>query len=426
MNISSLPKDKSLSTMLAKSKSLDFICKTVLLAKLKALHSGHLTITDETRDPVVRYQFGNLDSELKSTIHVRQTSFYSRTLLGGSIGNGESYVDQDWDCEELANLIRIFVLNRDLLQSIDEGLGSLLQPFQKLIHGLGRANTVKGSRENIKAHYDIGNDFFKLFLDSSMMYSSALFSHNKISLEEASIQKIKTICEKLDLKEGDHLLEIGTGWGTLAIYAAQNYGCKVTTTTISSEQYDYATSRIKELSLGDRVTVLFQDYRNLEGVYDKLVSIEMIETVGIKNLPTYFSKCSSLVKEDGLIVIQAITIRDQFFDLYKNSVDFIQRHIFPGGGLPSVTAMLSSVSSKTNLILVDQKDFAEDYAHTLHLWSRRLKEKEQDIVALGYPDYLHRLWQYYFAYCEGAFRERAIGLSQLILTKPLYRNRSLL
>lgn len=257
------------------------------------------------------------------------------------------------------------------------------------------------------------------------MYSSALFEHKNLTLEEASIKKIKAICERLQLRKSDHLVEIGTGWGSLAIYAAQNFGCRVTTTTISSEQYEYARMKVREAGLDHQVTVLFEDYRKLTGSFDKLVSVEMIEAVGIKNLPTYFDKCSSLVKDDGLMVIQAITIRDQFFDLYQNSVDFIQRHIFPGGGLPSMSAMLNSISQKTNLILVDQKDYAEDYAHTLHLWSQRLKARETEIPLLGYPEYLHRLWQYYFSYCEGAFRERAIGLSQLTLAKPLYRDRSL-
>ena len=420
-----LPKDKSLSSILTGSKIVDSFCKTLLLKKLKKLHSGQLVFNDLSGHKAEQYQFGDPNLALKSTINVKRSSFYSRTVLGGSIGNGESFVDGDWDCEELTSLIRIFVLNRDIIQSIDEGLGSLLQPFQKLVHGLGRSNTIKGSRQNIRAHYDIGNDFFKLFLDDTMMYSSALFENKELPLEEASIKKIQAICERLQLKPSDHLVEIGTGWGSLAIYAAKNYGCQVTTTTISAEQYAYARMKVHEAGLSDKVTVLFEDYRKLEGQFDKLVSVEMIEAVGIKNLPTYFEKCNSLVKDDGLMVIQAITIRDQFFDMYQNSVDFIQRHIFPGGGLPSITAMLNSISQKTNLILVDQKDYAEDYAHTLHLWSVRLKAKETEISKLGYPDYLHRLWQYYFSYCEGAFRERAIGLSQLTLAKPLYRDRSL-
>ena len=421
-----LPKDRSLSKILTNSKVLDQICKSVLVKKLKNLHTGHLILVDKSGPRIENLNFGDQNSSLKATIHIHRSCFYSRTLLGGSIGNGESYVDADWDSHDLTALIRIFVLNRDLLQSIDEGIGSLLQPLQKLIHGIGRANTIHGSRENIRAHYDIGNDFFKLFLDETMMYSSALFSNKDIPLKEASLNKIQVICQRLALKSSDHLIEIGSGWGSLAIYASQNYGCKVTTTTISSEQFQYTKQKVKEAGLEEKVTVLFEDYRKLKGTYDKLVSIEMIEAVGINNLPVYFSKCSSLLKEDGLMVIQAITIRDQFFDTYRRSVDFIQRHIFPGGGLPSVSAILGFVSQKTNLILIDQKDYAEDYAHTLYLWAERLKSKEKEILELGYPDYLHRLWQYYFSYCEGAFRERAIGLSQLTLAKPKYRDRSLL
>jgi cyclopropane-fatty-acyl-phospholipid synthase len=237
--------------------------------------------------------------------------------------------------------------------------------------------------------------------------------------------KVAMVVSKLNLKSTDHLIEIGTGWGTLAIYAARTYGCRVTTTTISSEQYHYAIKKVLESGLQDKVTVLFEDYRKLTGTYDALVSVEMIEAVGLNNLNTYFEKCSSLIKPDGIMVIQAITIRDQYYHSARKSVDFIQRHIFPGCGIPSLQAMMNSVTLKTNLSLIHQEDFAQDYAETLKQWSISLEKNQNEIVKLGYPDFLYRLWQYYFSYCEGGFRERAIGLSQLVFSKPLYRGKSL-
>jgi cyclopropane-fatty-acyl-phospholipid synthase len=258
------------------------------------------------------------------------------------------------------------------------------------------------------------------------MYSCALFESKEMTLEEASVHKLDTICKKLALSPEDHIVEIGTGWGGFAIYAAKNYKCKVTTTTISQEQYNYTKNLIKENQLEDKITLLLEDYRNLSGKFDKLVSIEMIEAVGLDNLPIYFEKCSSLIKEDGVMLIQAITIRDHFYESAKKSVDFIQRHVFPGSGIPSVSAIMEAVKIKTDLCLSNQSDYAEDYAETLSHWSKRLEKNKDQITKLGYPDYLYRLWQYYFSYCEGGFRERATGLSQLVLSKPRFKNRSLL
>ncbi len=416
-----LPKDRSLSKLVAHFPALDSFCRSILFKKFTELRHGLIIIQDKSGI----HTFGDSSSSLKISLRVHQSRFYSRTLLGGSIGNAESYVDGDWDTDHLANLVRLFVLNRDVLQGIDNGIGSLLQPFQKYFHGLHK-NTIEGSRENIRSHYDIGNDFFKLFLDESMMYSSAIFKSKDTPLYEASMEKVSRVVSKLRLKPTDHLVEIGTGWGTLAIYAAKTYGCKVTTTTISTEQYNYALARVKEEGLEGQVNVLFEDYRKLTGVYDALVSVEMIEAVGLDHLETYFEKCSSLIKPDGIMVLQAITIRDQFYEQARKSVDFIQRHIFPGCGIPSMHAMMNAVTSKTDLGLIHQEDFSEDYAQTLKLWGERLAANEDKITKLGYPDFLHRLWQLYFAYCEGGFRERAIGLSQMVLTKPNYKAKSLL
>lgn len=414
-----LPKGFSFSSYLAKSRLIDVACKKLLLKRMQDLKWGSITIVDGT-DGNRAYQLGDSTSPVATTIHVNRTSFFSRASLGGSIGAGESYVDGDWTCSNLPNLIRIFVRNRSVLENMDNRLGNILLPVQKVMHGL-RSNTVEGSRKNIRDHYDIGNDFFQLFLDETMMYSSALFQGEKRTLKEASLAKIKMICDKLELKPTDNVVEIGTGWGSLAIYAAENYGCHVTTTTISREQYEFTKKRIEEKGLQDKITLLFEDYRHLRGEFDKLVSVEMIEAVGINNLPVYFEKCSSLLKPQGLMVIQAITIREQFYESAKNSVDFIQKHIFPGGALPSVWAMMDCIKDNTDLMLVGQEDFAEDYADTLAEWMKNLAARKDEIVKLGYPEFLFRLWEFYFAYCEGGFRERAIGLSHLKLAKPQYR-----
>jgi cyclopropane-fatty-acyl-phospholipid synthase len=425
MNTQVLPKDRSLSRFMAKSQTVDQISKSILLKKFNDLKYGSLTLEDRTTNPSTSLFYGEKSGKFHAKVVIHKSCFFSRTLFGGSIGNAESYVDVDWDTEDLTQLVQLFVSNRDILQGIDQGIFSLLLgPIQKYFHGL-RGNSIVGSKENIRSHYDIGNDFFKLFLDETMMYSSAIFDKKETSLLEASNKKIKTICDNLKLTSEDHLIEIGTGWGSLAIYAAKNYGCKVTTTTISKEQFNYAQEQIKKNGLEHRIELLFEDYRLLKGTYSKLVSVEMIEAVGLEHLETYFEKCSSLLKENGLMVLQAITIRDSNYESAKNSVDFIQRHIFPGSGIPSVASMMSAIAKKTTLVLVDQKDYAEDYAQTLLNWSQNLKRNEEKITQLGYPDYLHRLWQFYFSYCEGGFRERAIGLSQMTLNKPLYRNRSL-
>jgi cyclopropane-fatty-acyl-phospholipid synthase len=414
-----LPKGRSLSKLLARSSAVDQFCRTLLLSKLKDLREAYLVI----REGQELHEFGDRSAELKATITVHRSSFYSRTVFGGSIGNAESYVDRDWETSELTNLIRIFVINRHITQSIDGSLSAILQPIQRLFHGF-RENTLKGSRENIRAHYDIGNDFFKLFLDETMMYSSGVFNTKEESLKEASMHKLKRIGERLRLSSHHRVVEIGTGWGSLAIYLAETYGCHVTTTTISTEQYAYAQEQIKSKGLENKITLLFEDYRNLTGVYDRLVSVEMIEAVGLNHLDTYFEKCSSLLKPDGLMVLQAITIRDQFYEAAKGSVDFIQRHIFPGSGIPAVHAMMNFVTKKTDLVAIEQRDYSEDYAETLKRWSENLRGNEAKITELGYPDFLHRLWQFYFSYCEGGFRERAIGLSQMTFAKPRFKERS--
>lgn len=416
-----MPNSKPLSRLMGNILPVSPLCRDVLVSKLRGLKIGHVTLQDCEQ----KWHFGETHSPLQSIIKVLRPSFYPRIVIGGSIGTGESFVDGDWECSDLTALVRIFVLNRDVLNRLDGGLGKLLIPFQKMVHGL-KSNTVDQARDNIRSHYDIGNDFFKLFLDPTMMYSNAIFNSEHDTLEQASIEKNDRICRKLNITSKDHVIEIGTGWGGFAVHAAKTYGCKVTTTTISQEQFNMAKLRIEAAGLQDKVTLLLEDYRTLRGQYDKLVSIEMIEAVGLKNLPGYFEQCSRLLKQDGKMLIQAITIRDQYYDQAKTSVDFIQRHIFPGGSLPAVGPMMKAVKEKTDMVLFHYEDITSFYAKTLHLWHVNLKQNVEGIKNLGYPEYLIRLWEFYFCYCEGGFLERAIGSTQFILTKPMNRTEPIL
>ena len=319
-----------------KPRLLDGIAKRILLKQLQKLHDGILILIDGDHE----YQFGQQTTRFKHkiTITVKDAGFYSDITFGGSIGAGEAYMADYWECSNLTDLIRLFVVNQDVLDNMETGLARLTIPIQKALHWLNR-NTQTGSRKNIAAHYDLGNDLFELMLDESMMYSCAIFAKPHMSLYQAQLHRLETICQKLALRPSDHLLEIGTGWGGLAIYAAQHYGCRVTTTTISQEQYTLACQRIEQANLSDKITVLLEDYRDLTGQYDKLVSIEMIEAVGHHYYDTYFQQCGRLLKPNGLMLLQAITIADQRYASAQNSVDFIKRYIFPGSCIPSITAM---------------------------------------------------------------------------------------
>jgi len=282
-------------------------------------------------------------------------------------------------------------------------------------------NTLSGSKKNISAHYDLGNSMYQLFLDQSMMYSSAVYPTQDSTLEQAQQHKLKLICDRLQLKPTDHLLEIGTGWGSLAIFAARNYGCQVTTTTISREQHDYAAEQIRAAGLTGQINLLFEDYRELTGSYDKLVSVEMIEAVGHEYLDSYFAKCSSLLKTDGLMVLQAITIADQRYEFYRKEVDFIKKFVFPGGCLPSMVKMSTAVAQHTDLVIRQVQDIGLDYARTLADWCSNFMAARDAVHQLGYDDRFVRLWHFYLCYCEGGFLERATSAVHLVLTKPLHR-----
>lgn len=397
----------------------NMFCKKILLRQLSAIEHGRLVIHEGNETHV----FGDRKtSDIHAEIFVHNSSAYPQILFGGSIGAGESFMSAGWSTPDLPAVMRIFARNMSVLDKMDTGFNFVKRILTKVTHLLN-ANTEKGSKRNISAHYDLNNEFFKLFLDSDMMYSSAIFNEAGESLEHASRNKLERICQQLQLSANDHLLEIGTGWGGMAIHAAKYYGCKVTTTTISEQQHRYAKQRIEQEGLQDKITLLFEDYRNLTGSYDKLVSIEMIEAVGHKFLPAYFQKCSSLLKEDGLMLIQAITIPDQRYDFYTRETDFIKQYIFPGGHLPSLEIITQCTSKKTDLQLVDLKDIGFDYALTLQEWRERFFNNIHKIRQLGYDESFIRMWDFYFCYCEGGFLEQSISTSQILFAKPKGKKR---
>ncbi len=395
-----------------RSAWLQQFARRQVLARLSRLQIGQLTLIENGQQTV----FG-LDTRIKATVTVNDAHFYGEIAFGGSIGAGEAYMLGYWQADNLTNVIRIFAANQSVMDALEGGYQWLSKPFLKILHYLNR-NTADGSRKNIAAHYDLGNNFFKLWLDPSMMYSSAIFSPLNLSLEAASAKKLQVICEKLDLKPSDHVVEIGTGWGGFAIYAAKHYGCKVTTTTISQQQYDEAVLRVNAENLTDKITLLLNDYRDLTGQFDKLVSIEMIEAVGHQFYDVYFKKCACLLKPDGMALIQAITIVDQRFEAAKNSVDFIQRYIFPGSNIPSITALLHSITKSSDLKLVDCEDIGPHYASTLRKWRENFFANIDAVRGQGYSEEFINMWAFYLCYCEGGFAERALGDVHLLLVKP--------
>ncbi len=399
----------------AKPAGLNRIARRAVHSRLRELAIGQIVISENGEHTT----YGRLTDEfpLTAQLRVHHPRFYSDVAFGGSVGAGEAYIQGYWSCDELTDLSRIMLRNRDVLEQVDSGLAWLTRPLQKLFHFLNK-NSVDGSRRNIAAHYDLGNDFYQLWLDKSMMYSSAWFESQDTPLEEASFAKLDRICRKLDLTEGDSVIEIGTGWGGFAIHAAKHYGCQVTTTTISQQQYDYAQQAVRAAGLEDRVTLLFSDYRDLEGTYDKAVSIEMIEAVGHEFHDIFFKKCCSLLKPDGRMLLQAITIADQRYQQYKVGVDFIKRYIFPGGCLTSVTDMTTTMTEHTDMRLIHLEDIGPHYATTLRHWRERFSAKLSQVRELGYSSEFIRMWNYYLCYCESAFAERATGTVQMLVMRP--------
>ncbi|MFL0796390.1 MAG: cyclopropane-fatty-acyl-phospholipid synthase family protein [Cellvibrionaceae bacterium] len=395
---------------------MDKIAYRFISQALRKLEIGQLTLSFEGNTLF----FGNPQHELSAHIEVTDKAFFKHVMLHRSIGLGEAYMDNLWDTPDLTNLIQVMAANLKAINDLDKNKVWYSKILSRFAHRLNR-NTLSGSKKNIEAHYDLSNDFFELFLDSTMLYSAAIFGNASDSLKIASMNKAKTICQKLQLTKDDHLLEIGTGWGYLAIHAAMFYGCKVTTTTLSEEQYAYAKAKVAELGLSDKITLLKTDYRELTGEYDKLVSIEMIEAVGHEYYDTYFEKCDSLLKDDGLMLIQAITIEDQRYEHAKNSVDFIQKYIFPGGGLPSNAVIMDCLARKTQMQMVGFQDIGMDYAKTLNHWKKNFLQKKSEVMKLGFDERFIRMWEYYLCYCEGGFLQRAISTGQFVFAKSQWQ-----
>jgi cyclopropane-fatty-acyl-phospholipid synthase len=410
------PTAQSASLPAAKGGSslLDRLARRLVLAVFSRMHDGELTVLEDRE----RLVFGERLAErpLKAELTVRSPRFY-RQLLRGSLGLAESYVDGLWDCDDLVALTQIAARNVSALDRLRRVLSPVLVPVQRSAAWLSR-NTPGRSREQIAAHYDLGNQLFAQFLDDTMMYSCAIFESPEATLEEASLAKLERVCTTLALGPGDHVLEIGTGWGGFALYAAEHYGCRVTTTTISAEQHAYASERIREAGLQDRVTVLSKDYRDLEGRYDKLVSLEMIEAVGWQYFPTFFRCCSELVADDGAMLLQAIVIEDSAYEVEKAGRSFINTHIFPGGCLPSLQIIARMVARVTDFREAQLLDITEHYSTTLAHWRERFRDAAERLPELGYDDRFQRLWELYLSYCEGGFRERRIQDVQLLLAKP--------
>ena len=412
MSQSNFTVDSSDARTYKNSKRIALI-RSLLLKVLSKASEGHFVLKENGH---VIAEVGDPTAELRAEANVLDQRAYVRALLGGNTAAGEAYVDGWWTSPDITQVTSFFSRNLAMMDYWDSRFGLFLKPF-KTVRYLKRLNSKGQAKRNILAHYDLGNDLYEAFLDPKMQYSSALYASKEISLEEAQVKKLTRICEQLELKETDHLLEVGSGWGGLAIFAAKNYGCRVTTTTISDEQFAYAKNRIDSEGLSEQINLLSKDYRSLEGTYEKVVSVEMIEAVGRKYLSGYFTKLNDLLKPSGLLMLQAITIADQRYKSYRNSEDFIQKHIFPGGFLPSLFLISKIITNSTELILRDVKDIGLDYAKTLAHWHENLIDKKQFLKQLGYDDRFYNLWSYYLGYCEGGFLERRISASQILMSK---------
>jgi len=415
MKTVSLASPQHLATA-AKPGFLDGVARRLVLKQLGRLETGCVQLVEDGFE--ISFGQPRAKAELFARIEVIHSSFYADIAFAGSIGAGEAYMRGAWQCEELVSLVRILLRNRAVLDNMEKGSAWLITSIQRLLHWINR-NTREGARRNISAHYDLGNDFFALWLDETMMYSSAMFESPDQSLADAQVNRLDVICRKLELGPGDHVIEIGTGWGGFAIHAARHYGCRVTTTTISRRQYELAWERVHQAGLEDRVELLLEDYRDLEGEYDKLVSIEMIEAIGSDQYDTYFGQCSRLLKPGGRMLIQAITIADEQYEYAQRNVDFIQRYIFPGSCLPSLAVMNATIAKVSDMVVTNIEDIGQDYALTLNHWRKNFFMHVEDVIQLGYPDEFIWMWEFYLCYCEGGFLERAISDVQLVASKPL-------
>lgn len=393
--------------------------KNLILRSLEPMQKGYLRM--RLPDGSER-TLGDRQAELQADVHIRDEAFFKRAVLFGDIGFAEAYIDGQWETSNLTNLLSWFLLNIDHAPTLSGSMTrnvllNTLKLWNKVFHSR-RENSIHGSRKNIAAHYDLSNDFFQLFLDRTMTYSSAIFTSPDLDLESAQLAKYESLCQSLKLQPGDHVLEIGTGWGGFAEYAARTYHCRITTVTISAEQYAYAKERISNARLSDLVDVQLKDYRHIEGTFDKVVSIEMIEAVGARYLTTYFDKIQSVLKPNGVLALQAIVCPDSRFEVFKRNVDFIQKHIFPGSLLPSIAAINESINKTGDMFMFGLKDLGKSYATTLAIWRSRFNENLDPIKNMGFDDAFIRKWNYYFAYCEAAFNMRNINVVQMVYTRP--------
>ncbi|MFC5435621.1 class I SAM-dependent methyltransferase [Rhodanobacter umsongensis] len=399
--------------------AVDRFLRRQLLSQLARLRHGRLLLVDDGGEQLA---FGESAArpDLQIRMDILDPAFYRAIATNGSVGAGEAYMDGLWRCDDLVGLVQLLLRNRDMLDGMESGLAGLGGIAMRGWHAL-RRNTRHGSRRNIAAHYDLGNDFFGLFLSPDLMYSSAIWAGAADTLETASTRKLERICRALDLKPTDRVLEIGTGWGGFALYAAQHFGCHVTTTTISREQHALASERVAAAGMSEHVELLLEDYRDLRGRYDKLVSIEMVEAIGAPYLDVYFGQLGALLEPDGLALLQAITIEDHRYEQALDSVDFIKRHVFPGSFIPSISALLASKTRSSDLALIQLDDFGHSYALTLKAWRERFMAQLPQVRAQGFDERFVRMWEFYLAYCEGGFRERSIGVAHLLLAKPGHR-----
>ena len=404
------------------SWSLNALARKTVLKKFDSLKGGQISLND-CSDAT---KFGEYDEDrLQVSVTVSDPSFYRKLLVGGTIGSAESYIDNDWGCDNLTDLIRIMIRNMDSVTKMEKRWSRIRSAFHRFRH-LARKNTVEGSRRNIHEHYDLGNEFYQLFLDPTLNYSAGIFNKPisdqffpdaQSPMHAASLVKMRHICERLQLQPGQRVVEIGTGWGALAIHMAEHYGVHVTTTTISQEQYHHAEAAVKAMGLEDRVTVLQKDYRDLDGKFDRLVSVEMIEAVGHQFLDTYFTKCDSLLEEDGAMLLQAIAISEQNYAAYRKGVDFIRAYVFPGGCLPSISSINNSIGRSTSMRMIGLEDISQDYADTLRHWRVAFMERLPEVRQLGFGDAFIRLWHFYLCYCEAAFAERRCNSLQVMFAK---------
>ncbi len=396
--------------------TLDLLARTAVMARLSALREGDLTLVEGGR----RTRLGRPGHPIAATVTVRDPRFWRAVALGGTVGAAEAYADGWWSADDLARVVRAVLASGGAGRPLETGLARIGAAVDRWAHRL-RRNTRAGARRNIRDHYDLGNDFFALFLDETLTYSCGIFERPGATLREASEAKLDRVCQKLQLSPRTRVLEIGSGWGGFAIHAASHYGCPVTTTTISSAQHEAARRRVREAGVDGRVEVLLRDYRDLDGSYDRLVSIEMIEAVGWEHYEAFFRASSERLAPDGLMLLQAITIQDQAYEARKREADFVKRHVFPGSCIPSVTALCSAATRASDMRLFHLEDIGPHYATTLRQWRDRLVDRWDEALAQGKDEALLRMFEIYLAYCEAAFEERYLGDAQMLFVKPASR-----